>query len=117
MNIPAFPKPGQKKRVQKYLCDDGVFRYPNGREVCKLTIKKGMDEYNRRKRVAWEAQGKICAICHKFLNWGDATVDHIKPRKMGGSSRDDSQSNISAVHWVCNIKKGSQRDYNLIDAI
>ena len=87
MNLPAFPKPSQQKRTPKYLCEDGVFRYPDGREVCKLTSKKGMDEYIRRKRVAWEEQKGICPLCHLRLNWGDATVDHTRFGSMGGGQQ------------------------------
>lgn len=107
--IPAFPKPGQQKLRPKYLGDDGVFRYPDGREVCQITSKRGMDEYLRRKRVAWEAQKKICPLCSQPLRWADATVDHINPRKMGGSARDDRQENVQAVHGLCNTAKGSRR--------
>ena len=109
MNLPAFPKPGQQKRKPKYLDDDGVFRYPDGREVCDLKSKKGSDEYQRRKRVAWEAQGRTCSICHLRLNWADSTVDHKEPRGMGGGSRDDRQENIAAAHATCNCEKGSKR--------
>jgi len=102
------PVPAMKP-VRKYLCDDGVFRYPDGREVCQLTAKKGMDVYLQRKRVAWEAQGRKCAICHEPLRWADSTVDHIRPRGMGGGARDDRQENIAAVHGLCNQERGSRR--------
>lgn len=101
--IPAFPKPGQIKKVKpafKTLRD--------GREICDLLTKAGRDEYTRRKRVAWEQQKGVCAICHLKLNWGDATVDHKKVRGMGGGSRDDRQENLAAVHYVCNTKRGSR---------
>jgi 5-methylcytosine-specific restriction endonuclease McrA len=107
--IPAFPKPSQHRAVPKFLCDDGVFRFPDGREICDQKSKKGRDEYHRRKRKAWEDQRGICAICHLQLNWGDTTNDHIKPRKSGGSERDDRQENLAAVHWKCNIERGSKR--------
>ena len=80
----------------------------DGREVCDLTTKAGADEYQRRKRVAWEDQGKLCSICHKPLNWYDSTVDHIKVRGMGGGSRDDRQGNIAAAHALCNSQRGSK---------
>lgn len=83
--------------------------FPDGREVLDLTTKAGSDEYQRRKRVAWEEQGKLCSICHLRLNWADSTVDHKVPRGMGGGKRDDRQPNIAAAHAVCNAKKGSQR--------
>jgi hypothetical protein len=60
--IPAFPKPSQQKQKRKYLDDDGVFRYPDGREVCQLTSKKGSDEYQRRKFVMLDRQGGRCGL-------------------------------------------------------
>lgn len=95
------PKKKEPKPAVKVMKD--------GREICNLLTKAGMDEYLRRKRVAWEEQKHICAICHLRLNWSDTTVDHKLPRGMGGGSRDDRQSNIAAVHGVCNCKKGSRR--------
>lgn len=101
---PMFPKPGQQKKTPVAV---KVFR--GGREVCNHLCKSGRDEYERRKRVAWEQQKGICAICHEKLAWGDTTADHVKPRKMGGSERDDRQENLRAVHWRCNTERGSQR--------
>jgi 5-methylcytosine-specific restriction endonuclease McrA len=103
MNLPAFPKPSQVKKPPVAV---RVFR--GGREVCNHLIKAGRDEYERRKRKAWEDQKHICAICHKPLNWADTTADHIKVRGMGGGSRDDRQENLAAVHWTCNTQRGSR---------
>ena len=83
--------------------------FAGGREVCNHLCKAGRDEYERRKRKAWEDQNRICAICHKPLSWKDTTCDHKKPRKMGGSERDDRQENLAAVHWICNTERGSKR--------
>jgi len=102
--IPAFPKPSQIKKPPV-----AVRTFRDGREVCNLLCKAGADEYQRRKRVAWEKQGKICGICSLPLAWKDTTCDHIKPRKSGGSERDDRQENLAAVHWVCNAQRGSKR--------
>lgn len=102
--IPAFPKPSQVRKKPEAV---RVFR--DGREVCNLLCKEGMDEYIRRKRVAWESQGKICPLCNQKLAWKDSTVDHKLPRGMGGGSRDDRQGNIQAVHGLCNSLKGSRR--------
>ena len=107
------------KSTPKYLDDDGVFRMPDGRERCDLNSKKGLDEYIRRKRVAWESQtfesigihqpGHYCSICKQILFWKDTTADHIVPRGMGGGSRNDVQANIAAAHLLCNQQKGSKR--------
>ena len=82
--------------------------FAGGREVCDQLTKAGRDEYTRRKRKAWEDQKGICAICHLRLNWADTTADHKQPRGMGGSTRDDRQENLAAVHWACNAEKGSK---------
>ena len=99
-----FPKP---KDIKKAPVAVRVFK--DGREACNLLCKAGSDEYQRRKRVAWEAQGRLCGICKLPLRWADSTVDHIKPRKSGGSERDDRQENIAAAHAICNSQRGSRR--------
>ncbi len=98
-----FPKP---KDIKTPPVAVKVFR--DGREVCNLLCKAGSDEYQRRKRVAWEDQKHLCSICHKPLAWADSTVDHIKTRGMGGGSRDDRQANIAAAHALCNSQRGSR---------
>ena len=51
-----------------------------------------------------------CALCgEKFTDYSDVVPDHIDPRGMGGSWRDDHPDNIQAVHWWCNGEKGSSR--------
>jgi hypothetical protein len=56
------------------------------------------------------AQGRECPLCHmKFTNYNDIVPDHINPKGMGGSWRDDHPDNIQAVHWMCNGEKGSSR--------
>jgi hypothetical protein len=55
-------------------------------------------------------QGRECVLCHlKFTNYNDIVPDHINPKGMGGSWRDDHPDNIQAVHWLCNGEKGSSR--------
>jgi hypothetical protein len=84
--------------------ENGVLHYPDGREVCDSI--KGRAEYVRRRRKAWEDQKGVCALCLKKLAWEEASTDHILRRKMGGGFRDDSQSNIRAVHLLCNALRG-----------
>jgi hypothetical protein len=56
-------------------------------------------------------QNRQCAICQvAFTNCGDIVPDHIDPRGMGGSRRDD-HPDIQAVHFWCNGEKGSTREY------
>jgi hypothetical protein len=45
-------------------------------------------------------QNQQCAICQvAFTNYNDIVPDHIDPRGMGGSRRDDHPENIQAVHF------------------
>lgn len=107
--------------VPKYLCADGVFRFPNGREVCQLTSKLGRDAYINRKRVMWERQGRICCLygfipeCLRDLYWKDAAFAHEVPCGQGGGSRDDrvtlpdGRRLNGAAHRICNMLQGSRR--------
>ena len=55
-------------------------------------------------------QGRECGICHEgFTDYHDIVPDHIDPKGMGGSWRDDHPDNIQATHWCCNSEKGSTR--------
>jgi HNH endonuclease len=58
-----------------------------------------------------EQEGK-CYHCGKeFEHIRDVVADHLSPRGMGGSRRDDSSENICASCIECNGAKGSRRDY------
>jgi hypothetical protein len=57
-------------------------------------------------------QNRQCAICEMaFTSYCDIVPDHMDPRGMGGSRRDDHPENIQAVHFWCNGEKGSTREY------
>ena len=99
--LPAFPKPGQIKKVPVAV---KVFR--DGRERINQNCKEGRDLYQQRKRDAWEMAKRICPICKKSLAWLDSTVDHKIPRSLG---IDDRPANIQAVHTLCNTRKGSTK--------
>lgn len=100
----AFPKPKDMPRRKEWLVV-----YPDGREVLDLTMRAGKLEYGNRLRIAYLRQGRICSICRKYLRFPEATVDHFKPKKMGGSEHDDRQQNLRAAHLYCNTEKGSKR--------
>ena len=36
---------------------------------------------------AWKRQRGLCYYCRSFVAWGEATVDHKKPKSMGGTLR------------------------------
>ena len=86
----------------------------DGREVCDLNSKRGMDEYLSRKRAMWERQHHVCCICRDFLSWKDAFFEHENGRGSGGGHRDDrievdGKWQNGAAHALCNSAKGSRR--------
>jgi hypothetical protein len=55
-------------------------------------------------------QGMKCGICGEpFTDCSDIVPDHIDPKGMGSSRRDDHPDNVQAAHRQCNIEKGSTR--------
>jgi hypothetical protein len=75
----------------------------------ELRSKAEMRKLLDRKIVE---QNRQCAICQvAFTHYSDIVSDHIDPRGMGGSRRDDHPDNIQAVHFWCNGEKGSTREY------
>ena len=75
----------------------------------ELRSKAEMRKLLDRKIVE---QNRQCAICQvAFTNYSDIVPDHINPRGMGGSRRDDHPENIQGVHFWCNGEKGSTREY------
>lgn len=123
--LPAFPKPGQVRKKRP-----AVKVYPDGREVCVLTTKAGMDEYMRRKKVMWERQGRRCALqisdpCKaRQGRWPfDYTqFGHEAPRGLGGAKRDDRiEVNGKPQNYTicpfCNSLQGSRRIPYIPDAV
>jgi hypothetical protein len=75
----------------------------------ELRSKAEMRKLLNRKIVE---QNRQCALCQvAFTNYNDIVSDHMDPRGMGGSRRDDHPENIQAVHFWCNGEKGSTREY------
>lgn len=102
-------------RRSKYLDEDGVYRYPNGREVCSDTVA-GKREYKRRLYEMWIRQKGICAgPCGRFYDLDLMTFEHERPRKFGGSERDDriidehGKPFNAATCLRCNKARGSRR--------
>jgi 5-methylcytosine-specific restriction endonuclease McrA len=68
-------------------------------------------------RQLFHEQGGICGCgCNRSMMllsdyFESATLDHIKPQPMG-HAKNDARSNLRAVRWDCNGKKGSRRDYD-----
>jgi len=68
-------------------------------------------------RLKWwnEAQSRgktlICGICDEPIwTFEDLASDHIIP----GNPRDDSESNLQPANQLCNLLKGSQRNFKIV---
>lgn len=114
--VPINPKPFQQQKPQRAAVR--VLR--DGREICNQLTKEGRDEYEGRKREAWERQGRMCCLyrhinsCPGKLNWSDAVFAHEIPRGHGGGSQDDrivvkGKRQNGAAHSRCNYLQGSRR--------
>jgi hypothetical protein len=115
-------KPKSRRSPRKYLDDDGVYRLPDGKEVCDLTSKKGRDEYELRKSQMHERQALICCLyghcptCPGRLRRAEAMFEHEDGR--GAGRQDDrTEKTVKGVtvwingvaHPYCNSWKGSRR--------
>ena len=113
---PYFWKPKAKKQSLRFelICNGGVRRYPDGREVCQANYE-GRQEYARRLHIMIRRQNYKCCLCGSEINTYNATFEHRCPRGLAGSRRDDriedDQGNAmnGAAHWTCNVEKGSKR--------
>jgi hypothetical protein len=113
--LPAYPKPSQIK-----IPRTAVRVLMGGKEQCNLLTKEGRDEYQLRKRIMWERQGRVCCLhghiasCPGKLSWADAVFAHEIPRGHGGGSHDDrievdGKRQNGAAHSKCNYLQGSRR--------
>jgi len=119
--IPMFPKPGDIKNEPVH-----VRIMKDGREICNQMTKAGRDEYERRKRVMWERQGRTCClkghikVCPGALRWSDAMFEHQDGKSHGGGTHDDRIEKLNpktgkmepyngVAHAICNSLKGSRK--------
>lgn len=104
MDIPAFPKPKQRKRRD----DRSFITYRDGREVCRNT-PAGQREYAARRKARWAMDNGICCLCDTFVPVEICTTEHPDGRGAGGGKRDDRVSMIRVSHPSGNLSKGSIR--------
>ena len=105
-----------------------------------LTVQRGTDEINQRKRregilrsvigtifekkdserfftqeqrrIIWNlSDERRCKKCGKILKWEDFTIDHINPHSKGGRTL---LNNAAIMCRVCNSSKGSKKVYRKI---
>lgn len=59
----------------------------------------------RKRRKLLETQGYRCFYCMCFLDFENATVDHLLPQSLGGG---DNIENLAAACAPCNSRRGSR---------
>ena len=101
----------------------GVRRYRDGREVCDLRSRAGLEEYRQRVRAMWLRQGRRCCLegwvkgCPGRMRLAEACFERQDGRGMDAGHRDDrieigGRRYNGAAHAWCNGEKGSKRmDY------
>jgi 5-methylcytosine-specific restriction endonuclease McrA len=80
--------------------------------IRKVSAKqRGKIKARRTIRERWWAEGKrTCGICGKpILTFEEMVNDHITP----GSGKDDSEGNQQPAHGICNLIKGSRRNFTI----
>lgn len=69
--------------------------------------KRSRKQLDRYREVLVEFGSIDCGLCLRpITSLEELTVDHIKPRMLGGNSRKD---NLQPAHSSCNLSKGSRR--------
>jgi len=104
----SLPKSDTGLRIFK----PAVYRMPADNERGYIEVcSKG--ELRRRLPILLKRQNNICGICGLPIeDCRDAVVDHIEPRP-AGCKKDSHWDNIQAAHSVCNLEKGSKRNFTL----
>jgi hypothetical protein len=102
-------EPIQKGSSPRHLGVQRIEDPHHPRGYRELRSKAEMRKLLNRKIVEQDRQCAICQVA--FTNYSDIVPDHIEPRGMGGSRRDDHPENIQAAHFWCNGEKGSTREY------
>lgn len=59
----------------------------------------------RQKRIGlyYRFGQHYCKGCRRYLSFDEATIDHIKPRSLGGAN---AYSNLQIMCQPCNLAKG-----------
>lgn len=82
------------------------------KSIPKVSVKQRakQQKLNEIRHRWWIERERVCGICSLGITaFEDYVLDHIKPRGMGGGTRDDSEANLQPTHWRCNALKGSRR--------
>lgn len=104
-HITSIPKKREKPRITRDL--------PELR--CAKKKSDPWPKISLRVRKKWWAERNPvlrCGICGKPIwDFGDLVPDHKEPGKMGGC-KDHSEENLQPAHSLCNMEKGSIRNFS-----
>lgn len=99
-----------RKAKPRYETRNGVTKIPDPTAPRGYRERRSPAAMRLLLELKVHEQLEECGICHKPLtDMREVVPDHIEPRGMGGSRRDDHSENIQAAHQLCNIEKGSRR--------
>ena len=100
----------QKRKSKWQYVRPGVKRLRDEHSPDGWRYKLSKAELERVLLMKIRDQKGLCKICDEELkDIRDVVPDHISPKGMGGSWHDSRPENIQAVHFRCNMLKGSQR--------
>lgn len=63
-----------------------------------------MGSYTQRRKQIYERDKGICHLCKKHVEFEDSTLDHVVPRSLNGSNKDN---NLKIAHDRCNNERGN----------
>jgi len=103
-------KDKEKEFARGWATGPGVTRIPDAHHLRGYRERRSPAAMRRLLDLKIQMQNGKCSICHKPMNdYREIVPDHIEPRGLGGSRRDDHADNIGAAHSTCNVEKGSKR--------
>lgn len=83
--------------------DQNAIRYANELPGGIDSSKRKPGGYKKYKSRLF-LKSNMCAICHKAMEFHEATIDHIIPISKGGLN---NPNNYQLTHEVCNSQKGN----------
>lgn len=74
---------------------------------------KQREKIDSRKELCkrwWNEGRRTCGICHERIeSFEDMVPDHVEP----GYAKSEDESNLQPAHSLCNLEKGSQRNFTI----
>jgi len=82
-------------------------RKVSAKQRARISLRRKIRERRWKERTKW----LICHICNEpIYDFYDYVLDHEIP---SSATRDDSEENLKDSHSLCNMLKGSRRNFSL----